>query len=98
MVFSVYKVEKDKSVQSDSALKDDLIARQSITVRDATVLGLEENVKIIMIEGTQEAIDKADELLKDLSKKVETEEAKAIQKKIKSADDEAAEGVGMIFG
>jgi hypothetical protein len=94
----VFAVAKEHERKIDGILRDDTISRQSIISRDAKSLGLDSNVKYVYIKGSQEAIDKAKDLFKDICGPMADDEAKGIIEKIEAQDQEAASGMGMIFG
>lgn len=96
--YVIFSVEKTQVSKVNQILRDDLVSRQSIALRDASALNMDKDVRYVLIEGTDEAIKKAEELFTDVGKKEEGEEAKAIYSKIKNEEDDVAEGVGFIFG
>ncbi len=98
MNYVIFSVEKTQASKINQILRDDLISRQSISIRDASALNIEKDVRYVLIEGTEEALKKADELFSDVGKKTDSEEAKNIYDKIKSEESDAASGVGLIFG
>jgi len=71
-------------------LGDDMVSRQSVTTRDDPDGG-----KIILIEGSDEALDRVRELAPDVA--MEGEEAQEWFDRIKSEESAVASGVGMIF-
>jgi hypothetical protein len=98
MSYVIFSVEKSQVSKVNQILRDDLVSRQSIVLRDASALNIEKDVRYVLIEGTDEAIKKAEELFTDVGKKEDDEEAKNIYNKIKSEESDAAQGVGLIFG
>ena len=98
MAYGIYAVEKATMHKIDSVLKDDIIGRQSIAVRDSQALGLEGDDRYVFVEGVEEAIARADELFGEFARKEEGEKSEAIYKKIKDEEADAASGMGMIFG
>ena len=98
MSYVVFSVEKSQASKINKILKDDLVSRQSISVRDASALNINKDVRYVVIEGTDEALKKADELFSEVGKKENEEEAKNIYNKIKSEEGNVAQGVGLIFG
>ena len=98
MSYAVFSVDKTQASKINKILKDDLISRQSISIRDASALTIDKDVRYVLIEGTDEALKKAEELFGDLGKKEDEEEAKNIYNKIKNEEGEVAHGVGFIFG
>ena len=98
MSYVIFSVEKTQVSKVNQILRDDMVSRQSIVLRDASALNIEKDVRYVLIEGTDEAIKKAEELFADVGKKEGDEEAKNIYNKIKTEESDAAEGVGLIFG
>lgn len=98
MNYAIFRVEKSQAGKINRILKDDLISRQSISIRDASALTIDKDVRYVLIEGADEAIKKAEELFKDVGIKEDEEEAKNIYNKIKSEEGDVAHGVGLIFG
>ena len=98
MSYAVFSVNKTQASKINKILKDDLISRQSISVRDASALAIEKEVRFVLIEGSDEALKKAEELFKDVGRKENEEDAKNIYNKIKNEEGEVAHGVGLIFG
>ena len=97
MVKEVFLVASENKGKAEEALrKDDLVGRQSITVRDAKHLDIDEEGYFIIIDGGEDAIKRAHELLDKLAKKYEHKD-KVIDK-VKKQEDEAAEGLGNILG
>ena len=84
MSYAIFSVEKTQASKINKILKDDLISRQSISIRDASVLDIEKDVRYVLIEGSDDAIKKAEEMFSDVGKKEGDEEAKNIYDKIKS--------------
>ncbi len=92
---SVFKFEKnDKKV--DELFKDDLVSRQTLVKRDGMSLGLKDNYIYLLVEGSEEAINRARDLAGE--RELKGEESEEIYRKIKEAEDEASAGLGAIFG
>ncbi len=98
MGYAIFSVDKSFASKINSILKDDLISRQSISIRDASALNIEKDVRYVLIEGSDEAIKKAEELFKETGKREGEDAAKNIYNKIKDEEGDAAQGVGLIFG
>ncbi|UCE73541.1 MAG: hypothetical protein JSV56_11010 [Methanomassiliicoccales archaeon] len=98
MNYAIFSVDKSQASKINKILKDDLISRQSIFIRDAQALSIDKDVRYVLIEGSDEAIKKAEELFKDAGKKEDEAEAKSIYNKIKNEESDVAQGVGLIFG
>jgi hypothetical protein len=98
MPYVIFKVKSSEQEKFNTMLKDDLVNRQSIVIRDANSLDIKEKVSFLKIEGSKEGIQRAEELAKELGmKKLPEKKAKTINDKIKEQEDSAATGMGMIF-
>jgi len=98
MTYVIFEVKKENSGKINTIIKDDLVSRQSIITRDASSLEIKGEATYLKIEGSKEALKKAEELAKELSfKKLVEKQAKEINGKMEAQDDSAASGMGMIF-
>jgi len=98
MSYVIFKVKSAEQGKINTMLKDDLVSRQSIVIRDANSLDIKVGVSFLKIEGSKEGIQRAEELAKELGmKKLPEKKAKIINDKIKEQEDSAATGMGMIF-
>jgi len=86
--------QRDEEVFS----RDDIVSRQTIKTYDFSSLGLKGDGVVILIEGSEDAIERAKELAKDKLELIEGEEAEEIYKKIKELEESVSMGVGAIFG
>ena len=99
MPYVIFEVKSEDITKINEVIKDDLISRQSILTRDASALGLDDDVSYLKIEGSKEGLEKATELAKEFGfKKLSEKDAQEINKKIIAEEEEAADGMGMIFG
>lgn len=90
---------KEKTKVDEIVKKDDLISRQSLLWRSAKSLGINDKFAdgyFLVIDGNEDAIEKAKELLRDLAEVIDDSE-KIIQK-IKEDEEKAMEGFGNILG
>lgn len=98
MATIVFNIANEHKGKIRDVISDDLISRQSITQRDASALKIEKEAQILIIEGDENAIARARELLKDIGEEQDEASAAEILKKIKEEEEDAATGVGFIFG
>lgn len=97
MTKEVFIVNNENKSKAETLLRgDDLISRQSITIRLATALGMKEDGYFILIDGSDESIKKAEELLKGTAERYKNKNA--VIDKIKEEEDSAIEGFGNIVG
>lgn len=99
MSYIIFEVKSEDVGNINKLLKDDVVNRQSVLTRDASALGIKKDVFYFKIEGSDEGLDKATELAKEYGfTKLSEDDAKDINEKILAEEEEAAEGMGMIFG
>lgn len=94
---TVFETTPAQSKKAEEALlKDDLVGRQSIYIRNSKALGFVGDKVYIIMDGSEQAIARAKELLKDLAKEAANkEEVLATFDRIEA---EAAAGMGFLLG
>ncbi len=97
-MYRVFRLPAAQASRADVLWKDDLVSRQSVTERDAKSLGLPGDDKYLLVEGTDGAIARAADLLKDVGRSMDGAEAERVYRRFRAQDDEAAAGMGLIFG
>jgi histidinol dehydrogenase len=88
MKWTILKVKDQELI--NGLLRDDIVSRQSVTTRDDA-----DGWKIILVEGSDEALDRVNELAPDVA--IGGEDAQEWYNRIKSEESAVASGVGMIF-
>ncbi len=93
-------VKKENVMKAEEALRSDFdtAAKQSITIREAGVLGIDMSGSFFLINGTDEGVAKCKELIKEFAVDVESNVLEKVKEEIKKEEDAAAEGMGSIFG
>jgi hypothetical protein len=95
----VYFVERPNYAKvKDSLLADDVVARQSVIFKDAQALDIKKDGFFLKLSGSDEALQKAKEIIGELGKVVDKKEAEEVVNKIKKEEENAAEGFGNILG
>ena len=95
----LFYLEKDKYQKAnDALLKHDLLSRQSINFREAASLGLKEAGYYLELDCSEEAVEEAKKVLKDLAKELTGKEKDKILEIIQKQDEAAQSGFGAIFG
>src|SRR3989338_6322502 len=95
----LFYLEKDKYQKAnDALLKNDLLSRQSINFRDAASLGLKEIVYYLELDCSEEAVEEAKKVLKELAKELTGTDRDKVSKLIQKQDEAAQSGFGAIFG
>lgn len=87
MTWAVFRIKDQEIV--NTILMDDVISRQSISVRDS------DEGKLVLLEGSEEAIKIAEELAPET--RIEGDDAEAVFKEIKDEEQNVAAGIGAIF-
>lgn len=96
MPYRVYRVLGSDRARLHEALGDDQLSRQSIVLRDARHFGRDDDALLLFVEGTEEGMRRADEILLYFAKPAP--DAEALHQALKDEEDEAASGLGSIFG
>jgi len=97
-VYAVFEVKPSDVPRIDVALKDDLVSRQSIAIRDGAALGFPRLGRLVLIEGAEAALARAADLFQGFGTKLEGDTAKEVLNAFKAQDDDAATGMGFVFG
>mgnify|MGYP006284266285 CR=1 FL=1 len=97
MDYVIVSLPKDKSSTLGKIVQDDLVSRQTIAVREGEGLGLESENTFVLVEGSEESLEKVKELVGDGGEFIEGDDKKEIYDKIKEAEEKVAEGLGMMF-
>jgi hypothetical protein len=97
MAWVIFEVPNDKRSKLDEVLREDLIARQSHKLRDAATVGGRSGHVVIQIEGSSEAVARAEMMLKDIGTKLPAKEAEALRTRLQEEDEAASAGMGLFF-
>jgi len=111
MGYLVFKVNRSDASKVDGLLKfdpmgdqsdpthkmKDIVSRQSIVIRDAAVLEIPGDFRVVLIEGSDEALKVAKELLKGVGEVMPENDSATVFDKIKKSDEAAAVGMGTVF-
>lgn len=91
----VYDIAPAQLAKAQELLgKDDLVSRQSTYTRTAASLNMKENKTYLIIDGSPEALKRADELIKGLATKAANKEV--VLKKFDEIERASAEGFGFL--
>ena len=97
MAWILLEVPNDRRAQLDEVLRDDVIARQSHKIRDAATLGGHAGHLYVQIDGSVEAVARAETMLKDVGTKLPSKEAEALRGRLQEEDEAASSGMGLFF-
>jgi hypothetical protein len=96
-VYRVFRLAPAEADRVNVLMADDVVSRQSVTVRDAKSLGLKGDDRYVVVEGIESALARAVELLKGIVP-LKQKEAEDVFRRFRSQDEQAASGMGLIFG
>jgi hypothetical protein len=97
MPWTLLTIPSAKRTELDAALHDDLVSRQSQKVRAASAFGGPADATYVLVEGSSEAVRRADELLGPLATPLAAPEKEALYRRLKEEDDAASAGMGLFF-
>ena len=97
MSWTLYSVPSTRKTELETALRDDVVARQSQKVRDAASVGGTAGQLYVLIEGGAEAVERAGTLLQPLGTKVPAAEAEGLYRRFKEEEEAASAGMGLFF-
>jgi hypothetical protein len=97
MPWTIFAVPSAKRTELDAALKDDLVSRQSQTVREAGAMGGPADRLYVLVEGSTQGVERADQLLAPVGTKLPAGEAAALHQKFKDEEEAASSGMGLFF-
>ena len=96
---SVYFYEDDVSKDISTILDDDFFKRLGYVVRECSLLGSERKGYFLYIKANSEDIDRAENKFEGVGlKKLIGEEMKIVTAAFVAEEENAASGMGMIFG
>ncbi|TLZ84936.1 MAG: hypothetical protein E6K05_01925 [Methanobacteriota archaeon] len=96
-MYRVFRLTPAQADQVNLLTADDVVSRQSVTVRDAKSLGLKGDDRYVVVEGSEAAVARATELLKGIPP-LKGAGAEDVYRRFRSQDEQAASGMGLIFG
>lgn len=96
MPFRVYRFPAADRAKLDEALGDDILSRQSLTVRDARHFGVPGDHVYLFVEGTESGLLRADAVLLEIGERAPGGEH--LYEMLKQEEDAAASGLGSVFG
>lgn len=97
MAWVIFEVPNDRRAKLDEVLRDEVIARQSHKLRDAATLGGRSGHVYIQIDGSPEAVSKAETMLHDIGSKLPSKDAEALRARLQEEDEAASAGMGLFF-
>ncbi len=97
-MYAVFLFDSESAARARELLEDDLVSRQSITLRDPAALGLDLEGLLVVIEGEVAAVERFEKIAGEGVEKLKAEDAERTIGLLKQEEQEAAEGVGFLFG
>jgi hypothetical protein len=97
MAWTLFLVPSAKRTELDAVLRDDLLSRQSQKIRDAKAIGGPVDSTYVLLEGSADAMKRADELLGAVGTKLPAAEGESLYQRFKDEEDSASVGMGLFF-
>jgi hypothetical protein len=97
MAWTLYRVPTGRKTELDQILADDIVSRQSHKIRDAATAGGPAGELYVLIEGSDEAVRRADDLLAKVGTKLSAADGEKLHAQFKDEDESAAAGMGLFF-
>ncbi len=95
---AVFLFPKEASARSREILEDDLVSRQSVTLRDARALGVDQDGTLVFIQGDPGVIERFESLAEEAAERLGEDQAASLRAILRKEEEDAAEGVGLLFG
>lgn len=95
-MWKIFRISKDEEHLYQQLLKDEITSKLSVAKREAVGLGLQGNDIYIIVEGDENIIARASQILQ--GKEVSREDSEKIYKIYQEQLESAQQGVGFIFG
>lgn len=96
MPFAVFEVPGKDIPKAVEALNDNQVSRLTIIQKDGQPYGLHAGSQLVFVEGNPEQLHRAEELFKAFATK--PKDQAGIRERLMKEEEEAAGGVGFIFG
>jgi|SRR5580658_1525640 hypothetical protein len=97
MAWTLYRVPTAHKTELDQVLAEDQVSRQSHKIRDAATAGGPAGELYVLIEGRDDAVARADELLAKIGTKLPPADGEKLYRGFKEEDESAAAGMGLFF-
>lgn len=97
MAAILFVVPGSKRSELDTILKEDRIARQSQKIRDASTLGGKSGELFVLVEGSDDVVRTAAEMLAKIGEKLPPAEHEQVLRRMQEEDESASAGMGLFF-
>jgi hypothetical protein len=97
MAYTLQLIASAKKAETDAVLHDDVVSRQSQTIRDAPSMGGPSGHLYVLVEGSDEGVRRAEELLKPLAEPMTAADREALHRRLQEERDSASAGMGLFF-
>ena len=97
MAWRIFQVSGEKKEALEEVLKDDVLWRPTRIFKDASLYGGKAGEYYLYMNGSEDAMKRADGMVPPLGAPVTGEPGEKIYLKIKDEEDRAASGMGLIF-
>jgi hypothetical protein len=96
MSFAVFEVPGKEIPKATQTLNDDQVSRLTIIIKDGKPYGLAEGCQLVFVEGNPDQVKRAEQMFSVFANKAKDQDR--IKAQLMKEEEEAAGGVGFIFG
>lgn len=97
-MYAVYLFPSGSAGTARELLEDDLVSRQSVALREPRGMGLDREGLLVILEGEEVALARFEDLAGERAERLRGTEAEEAYAALKREEEDAAEGVGLLFG
>ncbi len=97
MAWRIFELPAEKKEALETVLQDNILWRQTRLFKEASLYGGKLGDYFLYMNGGEEAMQRADQMVPPLGKKLTGTDAEKIYAQIQEEEDRAASGMGMIF-
>jgi hypothetical protein len=94
--FAVFEVPGKEIPKAQLVLNDNQVSRLTIIQKDGSGYGLAQGSQLVFVEGNPEQVQRAETMFKDFATK--PKDQAGLRERLMKEEEEAAGGVGFIFG
>ncbi len=97
-MYIIFHLKEKGQETLNTLMSDDEVGRLSITSKDGSKISDEYTGLLVMIEGQEGPVKKAEGLIGDSGEKLSEEKCAEVYRKMKEESESADQGVGFLFG
>ena len=95
-IFDVKRADEGRIAEVLSDTQDDIVSRQSISIREGAALGFPDFARLVIVEGSEAGVARAVERF-SFAARLPEGKADSVYRALKAQEDEVLDGVGFLF-